>query len=120
MLVIEPSPAAFVRIRASGRLSSAQYRKFDCAFADELKTRTLPAALLLDLRGFRGWTPSGFLADLRWDLQNRSTFSKIAVIGNARWHYWMTVAGAPLFSASMNYFASTEIGPAEEWLAGRP
>ena len=95
MLTLVPSPAAYLRIRASGRLAVADYRRFDPKFAAELERRKAPIPLLLDMRGFRGWTPRGFLRDLAWDLRNRRTFSKIAVIGDAPWHRWITAIGAP-------------------------
>jgi hypothetical protein len=119
MLTLEPSPAPFIRIRASGRLGVDDYRRLEPAFAAELKRRTPPAPLLLDMRGFRGWTPGGFLRDLAWDLRNRRTFSAIAVIGDRRWHRWITAAGAPLFRAPMKFFGADEQRQAEEWLAGR-
>src|SRR5215212_5364475 len=108
MLLVEPSSASFIRIRASGRLGAADYRRFEPEFAAELARRTTPVPLLLDLRGFGGWTPAGFLRDLSWDIRNRRTFSKIAVLGDAPWHRWITASGAPLFRASLKFFGSGE------------
>jgi hypothetical protein len=116
MLLVEPSPAPFTRIRASGWLGAADYRRFEPEFAAALARRTPPVPLLLDLRGFRGWTPAGFLRDLRWDVRHRRTFSKIAVIGNKGWHRWITAAGAPLFRARMKFFGSAEEWRAVKWL----
>src|SRR4051812_45303702 len=108
MLTLEPSPAAFIRIRASGRLRADDYQRFEASFAAELGCRTLPVPLLLDMRGFAGWSPAGLLRDLAWDLRNRRTFSRIAVIGDRRWHRWITLAGAPLFRAPTRFFRSAE------------
>ena len=108
------TPTAFIRIRATGCLTAADYRRFEPAFAAELEHRTPPIPLLLDMRGFRGWTPAAFLRDLSWDLRNRRTFSKIAVIGDKRRHRWLTAAGKPLFRAPMKVFRSE--GDAEAWL----
>src|SRR5881227_3966144 len=103
MLTLEPSPAAFLRIRATGRLHAGDYRRFEPAFAAELGRRTPPVPLLLDMRGFAGWTPAGLLRELQWDLRNRLNFSAIAVIGDRHWHRWITAAGAPLFRAPMKF-----------------
>jgi hypothetical protein len=116
MLVVEPASAAFIRIRASGRLTAADYRRFEPTFAAELSRRAPPVPLLLDMRGFRGWTPAGFIHDLSWDLRNRRTFSKIAVLGDAPWHRWITAAGAPLFRAPLKFFRPGEEPRAIEWL----
>jgi len=115
MLTILPSAAPFIRISASGRLSATDYDRFEPEFAAELKRRQIPApSLLLDIRGFRGWTPGGFVRDLRWDLRNRRTFSRIAVVGDRPWHRWITLAGKPLFRAPMRYFTSSDA--AAGWL----
>ena len=119
MLMLVPSAAAFVHIRASGRLGADDYRRFEPEFAAELERREVPVPLLLDMRGFRGWSPRGFLRDLAWDFGNRRTFSRIAVIGDAPWHRWITAAGAPLFRAPMKFFRPDHERDAEAWLAGR-
>jgi hypothetical protein len=117
-LTVAPGNPAepFLRIRATGRLTAADYRRFEPAFAAELANRHLPIPLLLDMRGFRGWTIGGFLRDLRWDLRHRRTFWKIAVIGDAGWHRWITAAGRPLFRAPMRYFRPADQSLAEQWL----
>jgi len=33
--------------------------------------------------------------DLAWDVRNRRTFTRFAVIGDAPWHRWITAIGAP-------------------------
>ena len=104
VLSIEHSSAAFIRIRANALLGAADYRRFEPQFADALGRRETPVPLLLDLRGFRGWTPVGFVHDLSWDLRNRGSFSRIAVVGDARWHEWITLLGQPLFRARMRFF----------------
>lgn len=118
MLAVAHSAEPFIRIGASGVLTAEDYRGFETRFVDELGRRTTPVPLLLDMRGFRGWTPLGLLRDVLWDVRNRNTFSKIAVIGDARWHQWLTTAGTPLFRARPRYFRSGEEHLAEEWLCG--
>lgn len=116
MLIVEPSKLSLLRIRASGWLGAKDYQWFDTEFEYQLQLRSPPVPLLLDLRGFRGWTPAGFMSDLMWDLRNRDSFSKIAVVGSARWHSWMTSLGATLFKAPLKYFGNDEEQRAREWL----
>ena len=133
MLTVEPSAdmprrpgrtapsspdAPFIRIRASGWLDAADYQRFEPEFAAELRRRTPPVPLLLDMRGFQGWTPGGFVRDFIWDVRNRRTFSKIAVVGDRRRHRWLTLAGRPLFRGRMKFFRPGEEARAVEWLGG--
>jgi hypothetical protein len=116
MLIVEPSTSPLMRIRASGWLGAKDYQWFETEFEYQLQQKKVPVPLLLDLRGFRGWTPAGFLSDLMWDLRNRDSFSKIAVVGSARWHSWITSLGAALFRAPSKYFGSDEEQRARDWL----
>lgn len=115
MLSLERSSSFYVIIRATGVLGSSDYDRFETKFSDELRHWTVPVPLLLDMRAFRGWTPSGLLRDLLWDLRNRKTFSKIAALGDATWHQWITHAGAPLFTAEIRFFGEDEEA-AKGWL----
>ncbi len=117
MLAVEADDRGFVRIRASGLLHVGDYRRFEPAFAEQIRKRTKPLPLLLDMRGFHGWTPPAFVRDLAWDLRNRKIFSKIAVIGDTRWHKWSTDAARLLFHAELRFFEAGEAQAAEQWLA---
>jgi hypothetical protein len=114
MLTIDGGDHRFLQIRATGLLSSRDYRRFEAEFEREIQRRIPPVPLLLDMRGFRGWTPAALPRDLAWDIRNRKTFSKIAVVGDARWHDWSTYAGMLLFRARLKFFRSKE--EAKQWL----
>ena len=116
MLCVEPTCDPYLRIRAHGRIDTLDYRLFDREFAMALRRRPPPVPLLLDMRGFQGWTAGAFLRDLAWDLKHRDSFSKIAVVGDAVWHLWLTVAGLPLFASRMKYFGAGEERWAKAWL----
>lgn len=114
MLTVDGSDERFIRICATGLLHAPEYRRFEPQFAGEMQQWTRPVPLLLDLRHFRGWTLAGFARDVAWDLRNRKTFSKIAVIGDACWHEWSTCAGMLLFRAKLRFFHSEQ--EARQWL----
>jgi hypothetical protein len=117
MLVVDPTASSLIEIRASGWLGAKDYQWFETEFEYQLRLRKPPVPLLLDLRGFRGWTPAGLLSDLMWDLRNRRSFSRIAVVGDTRWHRWITSIGTRLFSAPLKFFGAREERHAREWLA---
>jgi hypothetical protein len=48
VLTIVPSPTAYIRIRASGRLAPEDYDRFEPEFAVELKRRKVPISGVLD------------------------------------------------------------------------
>lgn len=116
MFSLDVSNRDYVRIHASGRLTSGDYDVLEPAVEAELKGRGGRAPLLLDLRGWRGWTAGGLLRDLRFDFRHRNSFPRIAVVGDRPWHRWLTVAAKPVFSGEMRYFEAAREVEAVEWL----
>jgi hypothetical protein len=108
----------YLRLRATGRLTAADYDRMEPALEAELARRGGRAPLLLDLRRWRGWTIGGFLRDLRFNLRHRNSFPRIAVVGGRRWHRWVTITGTPLFSGEMRYFGAEREREAAEWVHG--
>ncbi len=117
MFAFDASNPAYVRIQASGRLTSGDYDVLEPALAAELARRGGRAALLLDLKGWSGWTAGGLLRDLRFDIRHRNSFPRIAVVGNRPWHKWLTLAAKPVFSGEMRYFEAAKERQATDWAA---
>jgi SpoIIAA-like len=116
MFTIDSDNSRYIRVHAAGRLRARDYRSFEPAFEEALARRGGRAPLLLDLRGWRGWTPGGLFRDLRFDLRHRRSFPRIAVIGDRRWHEWLTYAAGPIFSGPMRYFDGAREREAIAWL----
>jgi hypothetical protein len=114
MLSLDTSDRAFIRIRAQGVLRWSDYSGFDCRLSRELGRRPSAVPLLLDLRSFRGWSAAGLIRDVIFDLRHRASFSRIAVLGDARWHLWITYLAIPLFRAKLRFFNAQDA--ATEWL----
>jgi SpoIIAA-like len=113
---IDQANGPYVRLAASGRLSSSDYDVLEPALTDALAARGGRAPLLLDLRGWRGWTAGGLFRDMLFDLKHSKSFARTAVIGDRSWHKWLTCAAALLFSGPMRYFERGRERQAEDWL----
>jgi hypothetical protein len=117
MFSLDASSPDYLRLHAGGRLSASDYDSLEPAVQAQLKRRGGRTRLLLDLSGWRGWTPGGLVRDLRFDLRHRKSFSRIAVVGDRAWHKWLTLAAKPVFSGQMRYFDAAEEGAAVEWVS---
>ncbi len=115
MLSIDASESAFICVRAEGILRWSDYAEFEPSLQAELGRRTKPLRLLMDLRGFRRWTAAGLIRDILFDLRHRASFSRIAVLGDARWHAWLTYLAIPVFRAKLRFFEAEEKS-AKRWL----
>jgi hypothetical protein len=107
---------SFIGVRATGRLSWSDYTRFEQDFIRELVRRGGYSPLLLDVRGWRGWTAGGFIRDLMFNARHFSNFPRIAVIGDRPWHKWLTVAAKPIFIARMRYFDAAVERQAADWV----
>jgi hypothetical protein len=116
MFHLDTSNARYVRIHAAGRLTHGDYDALEPPFEAELKRRGGRTPLLLDLKGWRGWTAGGLLRDLRFDLRHRNSFPRIAVVGDRPWHKWLTLSAKPIFKGDMRYFDASEEARAVEWV----
>jgi hypothetical protein len=105
---LDASNPDYVRAHATGRLTPADYARFEPALMAEIKRRGGRAPFLLDIRGWRGWTSSGFVRDLLFDLRHRKSFTRIAVVGNRNWHQLLTWVAKPIFPVDMRYFDGTQ------------
>ena len=121
MFSLDASNRDYVRIHASGRLGASDYDSLEPAVeaalrqAQDRRLHNGGLPLLLDLRGWRGWTLGGLVRDIRFDLTHRNSFPRIAVVGNRPWHKWLTLAAKPVFSGEMRYFE--EEAEAAGWIA---
>jgi len=114
MLSIDTLDGGFICVRAQGTLRWCDYSRFERRLSNELSRRRKPVPLLLDLRGFRGWSAAGLIRDLIFDFRHRASFSRIAVLGGARWHTWITYLAILLFRARLRSFSAEH--PATQWL----
>ena len=114
MLSMDTSDHSFILVRAQGILRWSDYRNFERRLSNNLGRRHGAVPLLLDLRGFRGWSVAGLIRDIIFDLHHRTSFSRIAVLGDARWHAWITILAIPLFRANVRFFNTQHT--AKEWL----
>lgn len=55
-------------------------------------------------------------ADGKFDIKHPGDFSKIAVVGEKKWHAWMADFMKPFTSAEVRYFEVSERSSAFEWL----
>lgn len=123
MLTVERRPDGILRIRADGQLTTEHY----VVFVPRFKSLSKPSdRVLIELGpGFTGWTLGALWRDLKFDVEHRREFDRIAVVGDKEWEKWGTEASAPLFPGEMRFFETGAASDAEAWLRepereGRP
>lgn len=117
MIGIQHDRPDFLVIRTSGTLT-----KEDCDAAlpeleNALRTRSGPHRILIRLEDFHGWEIEALWADIRFDAEHRTTFDRVAVVGESGLEEWGTKLSKPFLDADIRYFDWAELSAAESWLA---
>lgn len=117
LLTVERRPDRILGIRADGLLTTKDYAAFVPRFESLSKSSD---RVLIELGpGFTGCTLGALWRDLKFDVEHRSRFGRIAVVGDTEWEKWATEASAPLFPGEMRFFETGAASDAETWLLER-
>lgn len=112
---IEEGIDDIVLIRATGKLTRENYDAFVPEFERALRSRG-KLRILFDITGFDGWQPDGIWQEIKFDLKHNSDISRLAVIGDEKWHHLLVAALKPFAFAETRYFSPSQSSQARPWL----
>jgi hypothetical protein len=115
MLTMETDDSGIVLIRASGRLSKADYDRFVREFERIARARG-PVRMLIQLEDFHGWDLPALWEDLKFDTTHQNDMGRVAIVGDKAWQEWGTRLSKPFFKAEMRYFDHDKAADARAWL----
>lgn len=115
--IMEPTGGDLVAVRCTGKLTDQDYKEvfipaLEAALAGDQNIRAL---MLLD-DGFEGWDAHAMWDDAKFGLAHRNDFSKIAVVGAARWMQWALQVGGHLMAGEIKTFDAGQDQAALAWL----
>lgn len=103
-----------IALELRGNLDAAEYQQIlptiEKAIQSHEKTR-----IFREMKDFEGWTVGGMWTDGKFDIRHSKAFSKIAIVGEKKWHEWMTGFMKPFTSAEVRYFDANERASAFDW-----
>jgi hypothetical protein len=117
VITIELDEKKFIVLRASGRLTQADYEAAVPEIENALTLRGKPLRLMVRLEDFRGWHLRALWDELRFDARHHDDLGRIAVVGDARWQEWGTKLSKPFFGCERRYFDWDEMDRAKAWLS---
>lgn len=104
-----------VGIACEGKLTEDGLKRMHALLHERLEAVEQPG-LVVDLTGFEGYEGlTALREDLKMDIAHRNDFSRIAVIGDAKWMEWGTTLAAALTRAEMRWFEASKADEAAEW-----
>ena len=116
MLTIHDSPGEnLIKTSASGKLEQSDYDRLIPVLEQKLK-KFNKLRLYFEMEDFEGWSPSAFFSDVKFDVQHANDFEKVAMVGDEKWHKWMTDAMKPFTTAEVKYFNQSQKQEALNWI----
>lgn len=112
--ILPETKDAFVALRLTGKLDEKDYEAL-LPMLKELIARHGKISLYWEMREFEGWTMDGLLSDAAFDAEHTDDFVRIAMVGEKKWHDWMTKLMKPFTSAEVRYFELDQAGTALSW-----
>jgi hypothetical protein len=112
--------AGYLEVVLSGKLDDNDYKLFGPE-VEQLMREYGRLRMLVVLREFHGWTPSGFWEDIKFDIKHFDDVDRLAVVGERRWQSLMTEFCRLFTTAEVKYFQAHDEDRARAWITeGQP
>jgi hypothetical protein len=118
MLEILPaSQKDVLAVKATGKLTDKDYQevlipRLEALIQEYGKVKCL---VLFD-ENFQGWELGALWDDAKFGLRHRNDFSKVAVVGGARWIEWGVKVFSPFMGGEVKTFPPDELSQAIDWI----
>lgn len=115
--LLPESKEGFVALRLSEKLDKDDFAEIIPILEKQIDAHQ-KIALYWEMASFEGWTTEAFFADTGFDIEHHNDFTRIAMVGEKKWHKWMTKLMKPFTSAEVKYFEIQEREEALDWARG--
>ena len=112
--ILPETNGSLVALRLSGKLDKTDYQMIVPLLESRIAQHQ-KISLFWEMSDFEGWTPAGLWADTKFDVKHANDFTRIALVGEKKWHDWMASLMKPFTSAEVRYFDVTERETALAW-----
>jgi hypothetical protein len=117
MIEIEHFPdRGHVLIRASGRLSRADFDRVIPEVENAIALAGAPLRVILRLEDFQGWDLAALWRGFEFDLAHDGDFGRVAILGETGAEKWGVALAAPFARAEVRYFPIEREDEAWAWL----
>ena len=108
------SDSKVLELRIEDRLTRRDYESFVPDIEQQIRLHGR-IRLLVDITAFGGVDLGAVWEDVKFDIKHFNDIERLAVVGDKRWHQWMTRFSRPFTTAQVRYFPRAD--EARAWLA---
>ena len=102
-------------VRVSGKLHHEDYQMFLPELENLLEAEG-KIALLIELDDFHGADLAAIKDDFTFGMKHADSFEKVAIVGEKKWHKWMTLLSSTFLKSDVKYFDRNALQGAWDWL----
>ena len=114
---LRPESGTTWRLHITGVLRRRDLEAVEQVAADAIRPGGA-IRLLVVLDGFAGWEPGASWRDMEFYIRHGDGIERIAIVGDETWRSEaLMFAGADLRKAPVEYFGTSDMARAAEWLA---
>jgi hypothetical protein len=113
--LVEQPERKLLEVRASDKLSAADYEHFEPAVT-ALIEQVGKIKILFVMQDFHGWEMGAVWEDIKFAAKHCNDISKIAMVGENAWEKWMSTICKPFTMSSIKYFDAGDETEALRWL----
>tara|TARA_B100000315_G_C14438487_1_gene523576 strand:+ start:534 stop:890 length:357 start_codon:yes stop_codon:yes gene_type:complete len=106
-----------VGVKASGRLTDADYQEF-LPQLEKIIDQYGPLHMLVDLADFEGFSPKAAWDDFAFGMTHWHDFARIALVGDRAWEEMAARLANLLMRGEVRFFPLAEMDAAWEWVKG--
>lgn len=102
-------------VRATGKLSKADYERF-VPETERLISTYGKIRILIEMADFHGWEMGALWEDIKFDVKHFNDIERLAIVGETRWEQAMATFCKPFTSATIQYFTVDQRNQALTWI----
>ena len=113
MHTVEHLPGKVLDVTVAGKITAEDYESLVPRLESEIEQHD-EIRVLFDMREMEGVEPRAVWENLKFDLEHRADYERVAVVGDERWHDWATQLFKPIAEGAVRYF---DVGQRDEAIA---
>lgn len=115
MYTIEHDADNVLIITLTEQVTAEDYQSLVPVLEEEIEAHG-EIRLLWDMSGMEGVEAGAVWEDFKLDLEHHADYERFAVVGDERWHDWITQLFKPFTKGAVRYFDVSERRDAMEWV----
>lgn len=112
--ILPESSGNVIGIRVDGNLTTEDYKALTPR-VEQAIDEWGSARLVMLMGDLEGMSPGAIWEDLKFDAKHFREFTRIAVVGDKKWHGHLATVSKPFVCGDVRHFATEDAGAAWNW-----